>query len=248
MVHITGSGSEARIRLGRPSEIGLPSRRERRRRRNARTAAAAQHSHSRPRRVTRLTTQQRVVLAIASTALLGAVASVGVYANFSASASASHTASSSTITLALGSTGAVTNRMTVNATGLVPGDVYYRTVDLINSGGHNLSSINLTTSASPSSLLDTDATNGLQMVLQRCSVAWTESGSSPNFTDSCSGSTTSVLASRAVIGTTIALSNLTTTTAGNTDHLLLTMTFPSTAGNTFQGLTSGLTFAFNGVQ
>ena len=141
-----------------------------------------------------LTTQQRIVLAMASVALLVAVASVGVYANFSASASASHTASSATITLSLGNTGTVTNRLTVNTTGLVPGDVYYRSVDLTNGGGHNLTSINLTTTASPSSLLDTDATNGLQMVWQRCSVAWTESGSSPNFTDSCSGSTTTVLA------------------------------------------------------
>jgi spore coat-associated protein N len=198
--------------------------------------------------ITRLTTQQRIVLAVASTALLGTVASVGVYANFSTSATASHTASSSTITLSLGTTGAVTNRLTVNATNLVPSDVYYRSVDLINGGGHNLTSINLTTSASPSSLLDTDATNGLQMTWQRCSVAWTESGSSPNFTYTCSGTTTSVLASRAVIGTTLALSNLTAATAGNTDHLLLTMSFPSTAGNTFQGLTSGLTFTFNGVQ
>jgi spore coat-associated protein N len=195
-----------------------------------------------------LTIQQRVVLAIASTALLGAVASVGVYANFSSSASASHTASSATITLSLGTTGAVTNRMTVNATNLVPGDVYYRSVDLINSGGHNLTSINLTTSASPSSLLDTDATNGLQMVWQRCSVAWTEAGSSPNFTYTCGGTTTPVLASRPVIGSALALSNLTATTAGNTDHLLLTMSFPSAADDTFQGLSSGLTFSFNGTQ
>jgi spore coat-associated protein N len=243
MMYMTGRGSEARIRFGRRPALDLPERAERLRRREARgrtSTFSLRRFH--------VSTQQRVVLAVASTTVLIGVASVGVYANFSASATASHTAASSTITLALGSTGAVTNRMTVNATGLVPGDVYYRSVDLINSGGHNLSSINLTTTASPTSLLDTDATNGLQMVLQRCSVAWTEAGSSPNFTYSCSGSTTSVLATRAVIGTTIALSNLTTATAGNTDHLLLTMTFPSTAGNTFQGLTSGLTFMFNGVQ
>ena len=198
--------------------------------------------------IAQLTTQQRVVLAIASTALLGTVTSVGVYANFSASATATHTVSTASITLTLGSTGAVTNRLTVNAANLLPGDSYYRSVDLVNGGGHSLSSINLTTTASPSSLLDTDATNGLQMTWQRCSVPWTESGSSPNFTYSCSGSTSSVLASRAVIGTTIALANLTAATSGNTDHLLLTMTFPSTAGDTFQGLSSGLTFAFNGVQ
>ena len=70
-----------------------------------------------------------------------------------------------------GNTGAVTNRMTVNASNLLPGDTYYRSVDLINSGGTDLGSIDLTTTAAPSSLLDTDTTNGLQMTWQRCSVA-----------------------------------------------------------------------------
>ena len=159
---------------------------------------------------------------------------VGVYASFTARATATHTASTAQLTLSLGTTGSVTNRMTVNASGLVPGDICYRSADLINSGNRTLSAITLTTTASPSTALDTDVTNGLQMVLQRCSVAWTESGSSPNFSYSCSGATTSVLASRAVIGSAIALSNLTATATSTTDHLLLTMTFPSTASNTFE--------------
>ncbi len=192
--------------------------------------------------------QQRVVMALASFMVAVGLTGVGVYATFSTSATVSHSATAATITLALGTTGASTNRMNVSATGLEPGDIYYRSVDLINSGNKALSSINLTTSASPSSLLDTDTTNGLQMVLQRCSASWTEAGSTPNFTYSCSGSTQTVLASRAVIGTTIALSNLTATAVSTTDHLLLTMTFPSSAGNTFQGITSTLTFTFNGVQ
>jgi hypothetical protein len=51
-----------------------------------------------------------------------------------------------------------------------------------------------------------------------------------------------------VIGSALALSNLTTTTAGNTDNLLATLTFPSAAGNTFQGLSSTITFSFTGTQ
>ena len=98
-----------------------------------------------------------------------------------------------------------------------------------------------------SSLLDTDATNGLQMLLQRCSVAWTESGSSPNFTYTCSGATTSVLSTRAVIGAGLALTNMTATAVSTTDHLLLSMTLPSTADNTFQGQTSTISFTFNGA-
>jgi hypothetical protein len=37
-------------------------------------------------------------------------------------------------------------------------------------------------------------------------------------------------------------------TAGATDRLRLTLTFPGTAGATFQGLTSTLTYSFLGTQ
>lgn len=198
--------------------------------------------------VLRLSPTQRIVLAISSLMLAVGLTGMGVYATFTTTATASHTASSATLTLTLGATGASTNRLTVNATNLVPGDTYYRSFDLINGGTKALSSITLTTAASPSSLLDTDATNGLQMVIQRCSVAWTEAGTSPNFTYTCSGTTTTVLASRAIIGTNIALSNLTSTAISTTDKLMLSVNFPTAAGNTFQGLSSTISFTFTGNQ
>jgi hypothetical protein len=86
------------------------------------------------------------------------------------------------------------------------------------------------------------------MVIDKCSTSWTEAGSSPAFTYTCGGTTTSVLASRAVIGSSISLSNLGSTTAGATDHLRLTLTFPSGAGNTLQGLSSTISYAFTGTQ
>lgn len=195
----------------------------------------------------RLTLAQRLVLAAASLMLAVGLVGLGVYATFTTSATASHSASTATMSLQLGATGASTNRLTVNATGLVPGDTYYRSFDLTNVGSTALSAITLTTTASPSSLLDTDATNGLQIVIQRCSIAWNENGASPNFSYTCNGTTSTVLASRAVIGSSIALANLTTTAAGATDHLRLSVTLPAGAGNSFQGLTSTLSFNFNGV-
>jgi hypothetical protein len=122
-----------------------------------------------------------------------------------------------------------------------------RAFDLTNaSGNESLASITLTTTASPSSLLDTDATNGLQLVIDKCSVAWTESG--PPYTYTCGGTTTSVLTTRAVIGSTIALSNLAAVNPNNTDRLRATLSFPSGAGNTLQNLSSTITFTFNGTQ
>ena len=44
------------------------------------------------------------------------------------------------------------------------------------------------------------------------------------------------------------MAGLSALTAGQTDHLRLTLTFPSTAGATFQGLTSVLSYSFLGTQ
>jgi hypothetical protein len=138
--------------------------------------------------------------------------------------------------------------LNINATTVAPTDTIQRTVDLTSSGTIDMASITLTSTATTSSLLDTDATNGLQMVIQNCSQAWTESGSSPAFTYTCGGTTSSVVASRAVIGSNLTLNNLTATTAGNTDHLKFTLTLPSTADNTFQNKTSTISYAFTGTQ
>jgi len=186
---------------------------------------------------------------LATVALLGAAASIaglGTYATFTSTVSQSHTIASGTVTIALGATGASTNRLNIGASGLAPGDTIQRSVDLINSGSLDLASVTLTTTASPSSLLDTDATNGLQMVIDKCSQAWTESG--PPYTYTCGGTTSSVLASRAVIGSSLALSNLGSTTAGASDHLRVTLTLPSGAGNTFQNQSSTITYTFTGTQ
>jgi len=188
---------------------------------------------------------------LGSIAVLGAAASLaglGTFATFTSSTSASQAIQSGTVSITLGATGPA-NRLTIGASNVVPGDTIERAVDLVNNGGasaDNLSTIGLTTTAAPSSLLDTDATNGLQMVIDSCSVPWTEAG--PPYTYTCSGSTSSVLASRPVIGANIALSNLSSLTTGSTDHLRVTLTLPSAAGNTLQGLSSSISYTFVGTQ
>jgi spore coat-associated protein N len=187
---------------------------------------------------------------IATLAIVGAAASIaglGTYATFTSSTSQSHSISSGTVTIALGATGAATNRLNIGATGLAPGDTIQRSVDLTNSGSLDLASVTLTTTASPSSLLDTDATNGLQMVIDKCSQPWTESG--PPYTYSCGGSTTTLVSSRAVIGSGISLGgSLASLTSGGTDHLRVTLTLPSGAGNTLQNQSSTISYAFTGTQ
>jgi spore coat-associated protein N len=196
-------------------------------------------------------TMKRLIGTFAVIGVAAAMAGLGTFATFTSSTTASHTISSGTVSIALGATGASTNRLTVGASNVVPGDTIQRSADLINNGGasaDNLSSIVLTTTASPSSLLDTEATNGLQMVIEKCSAPWTEAGTAPAYTYTCSGTTTTVLSSRAVIGANMPLSNLSSLTTGSTDHLRVTLTLPTAAPNTMQGLTSTISYNFVGTQ
>lgn len=195
-----------------------------------------------------LSSIQKVLLTTVAVGSTAAFAGYGTFAAFTTSTAATSSVSSGTVNIAMGAAGSANNRLTVNASGIVPGDTIQRAVQLSNTGTQNLASVTLTSAASPSSLLDTDATNGLQLNIDACSVPWTEAGSAPAYTYTCSGTTTAVLASRAVVGSNIPLSNLSSLTAGTADNLRVTATLPSAAGNTFQGLTSTLTYTFTGVQ
>jgi predicted ribosomally synthesized peptide with SipW-like signal peptide len=190
----------------------------------------------------------KALLSVAAVSAAASIAGLGTFAAFTSSTSASTSVSSGTVTVGLGATGAATNRLNVNATAIAPGDTIQRSVDLINQGTLDFGSVSLTTTASPSSLLDTDAANGLQLTVDKCSTAWTEAGTAPAYTYTCGGTTSTVLASRPVIGSALALANLSSLTAGATDRLRVTMTLPSAAGNTFQNLSSTVSYAFTATQ
>jgi spore coat-associated protein N len=189
---------------------------------------------------------RKLLLTIAVLGATASIAGLGTFATFTSATSASHTVSSGTVAIALGATGASTNRLNVDATAIAPGDTVQRSVDLIDQGTLDLASVTLTTQATTSSVLDTDGINGLQMVIDKCSQAWTESG--PPYTYTCGGSTSTVLTSRTVIQSGVTLSNLSSLTAGNTDHLRVTLTFPSGAGNSFQNKSSTIQYTFTGTQ
>jgi predicted ribosomally synthesized peptide with SipW-like signal peptide len=188
----------------------------------------------------------KLVLSVALVMTAAAVVGVGTFAVFTDTASVSQATSSGTITLNPINASGANNRLSIGATNIAAGDTIQRAVDLKNTGDLALASITLTTTASPSSLLDTDATNGLQMVIDRCSVAWTESGGPP-YTYTCGGTTSTVLTSAAVIGTDRALSNL-SLTAGTDNFLRVTLTLPSSAPNTLQGQGSTIAYAFTATQ
>jgi len=194
---------------------------------------------------------KKLVATLALLSAAAAVAGLGTYATFTSTTSATQSAlTTGVVQIGLGASGPA-NRLTLGASGILPGDTMQRAVDLSNTasaGNDALASITLTTTASPSSALDTDATNGLQMTIDSCSQAWTESGTSPAYTYTCGGTTKSVLASRAVIGANLALSNLASLASATTDHLRVTLSLPQSAPNTMQNISDQLTFAFTGTQ
>jgi len=189
---------------------------------------------------------------LASAALLGAAAGaagLGTFGSFTSATSASTSISSGAVSIALGTANTAANRFNVAATGLVPGDTVQRAVNLSNAAGNQaLSSISLSTVATTSSKLDTDPTLGLQLKIDSCSTPWTESGTAPAYTYTCSGTTKSVLASRSVIGSALTLNNLSALAANNVDYLVATMTFPTAADNSFQSQSSVVNFTFTGTQ
>lgn len=187
---------------------------------------------------------------LASGALVAAAASVaglGTYGTFTSSTAATAAAGSGTVAIALGEAGTA-NRLAVASTDLVAGDTVQRAATLGNSGDQDLAAVTLTTAASTSSILDTEPVNGLQLAIDKCSVAWAEAGTTPAYTYTCAGTTSTVLASRPVIGANLALTNLASVTAGGTDHLRATLALPSAAGNTYQGKSSVVDFTFTGTQ
>ena len=193
------------------------------------------------------TTRGKVLASAAVVAAAAGVAGLGTFGSFTSTTSASTAVGSGTVEIALGTPGAA-NRLNVAASGVVPGDTIQRAVALSNNGNQNLSAVTLTTAASPSSLLDTDTTNGLQVKVEKCSNAWVEAGTAPAYTYTCTGTTSTVLAQRAVVGSNMALNNLGSTTAGATDNLRVTMSLPTAADNAFQNKSSVVSFAFTGTQ
>jgi spore coat-associated protein N len=190
----------------------------------------------------------KVLLSVSAIGAAAGIAGLGTFGSFSSTTSASQSVGAGRVVITLGATGAATNRLTVDAVGIVPGDTMQRSFDLVNSGDQALASISLTTTAATSSLLDQDATNGLQMTIDRCSVPWTESGATPAFTYSCSGTVANALPTRPVITTTAPLAGMAALSPGGTDHYRLTLTFPTSAPNSMQGLTSVIQYSLTGTQ
>ena len=194
---------------------------------------------------TRTRTARKVIGSLGIVGAAAAVAGLGTFGTFTDS-TAPLNASVNTGTLSITLNPANdTGTLSMAAAGFVPGDSLSRSVNLVNDGSAAFSSLSLnSTTTGAANTLTTDATNGLKLSVQSCSVPWTKPTAT---TYACSGTT------KTLINNMPAVSNNTLPTPaslapGATDHLVVTLALPTAAGNEFQGLSSALTLTFGGTQ
>jgi spore coat-associated protein N len=219
--------------------------------------------------------RRKIVLSIALLAAAAAALIGGAFATFTNTATAGpQTISSGSVKFATGPT----NDAGTGATNIVAGDSISREVDLNSTGATiALKEITLKFSASTSSLLDTDPTNGLQVSIQACSEAWkrTVVGSPPPaFEYTCTPGATVVKVNGAATAsvsslesTPAALTPLNSLATGGKDFLVFKLELPAaapgdlskiaacsgTSGGTastedLQGCTSTLLYTFQAAQ
>jgi hypothetical protein len=200
------------------------------------------------------TTTGKVLASLALVGTAAGVAGLGTYGAFVSTTEAQTKVGSGTVIMALGATDGAENRLNLAADGLVAGDIVQRAVKLSNAGTEDFAAITLATKAVPAAegaalpKLVTDRTHGLQLLIQSCSVAWTETGTSPAFSYKCEGETKTILKNQAVVLAAPVNLNLKALVAHQSDNLLVTMTLPATADKTFAGQDSGIGFTFTATQ
>jgi len=162
----------------------------------------------------------KILISLGAVGAAAAVAGLGTFGSFASTTSGSQAVAAGTVVIGLGTSG---GKIGVDASNIVPGDTIQRAVTLANSGTSDLAAVNLTTTASPSSLLDTDAVNGLRLKIDSCSLAWTAVAPTTAPTYTCGGTITTVLADKAVIGANTLIST-TAMSPLSTSFCLRTMT------------------------
>jgi hypothetical protein len=149
-----------------------------------------------------------------------------------------------TATITLGGS----SNLDIDTEDMNPGDVSMRVVTLDPDGSGDAGYVNLDVTATASSLLDTDTTNGLQLSIDVCDQAWDEtlqSGVPVNYT--CAGQQDVALADMPVIGNHQHLGFM-DVAPGHHNYLRLSFRLPGSADPSFENLSSTLRLVFELVQ
>ena len=189
-------------------------------------------------------TARKVLGSLGVLGAAAAVAGLGTFGTFTDSTTPISTeVASGTVDIDLANPGYAIPASTTN---FVPGDSMTRAVTLSNTGSAALSTVTLGVTATTSSVLNTDTTNGLQLQVRSCSQPWTQGGTAQSPTYTCAGTTTDRF-SGPVIGNRT-LTGLNSLNPSGTDYLTFSISLPTAADNTFQGKSSTLSLVFTGTQ
>ena len=133
---------------------------------------------------------------------------------------------------------------------MAPGDTVNRYIDLTNGGTLDGSTLTLGIAASPSNLLTTSGTNGLQVTINQCSIAWTSAGVCGGTTTSGALASTSALSLATAKNVALAAGSY---SAAAINHLQIVLSLPAGTevvsngtlpSGTIQGLTTAVTWTF----
>ena len=202
----------------------------------------------------RKVTLTSVGLGISGVAVVGGIGLISnsVFAGLTATAtSVPQSVTSQTLKLTQSASGS-TAGFSSSISNMAPDDIIYRYIDLKNEGSMNGTALTLRLADSASSTLTSNASIGLQVQIDECSVAW-------SVTYTCTGDTTSVLAATSANALTTADRSLTVASlaAGATSKLRIKLSIPTSSevttngslpATTVQGQTSNLTWTFTEAQ
>ena len=189
-------------------------------------------------------TARKVVGSLGVLGAAAAVAGLGTFGTFTDSSTPiAATIASGTLSIDVTQQGFT---VPVTTSNFVPGDSLTRAVNLVNDGSSALGSVSLASTVATPSILTTDTTNGLQLAVKKCSVAWTQGGTAQAPTYTCSGTETVLGSGPAVTNMTLSGGNA--LNAGGTHYLTFSVSLPTAADNTFQGKSASLSLTFTGTQ
>jgi len=202
----------------------------------------------------RKVTLTSVGLGISGVAVVGGIGLISnsVFAGLTATAtSVPQSVTSQTMKLTQSASGS-TAGFSSSISNMAPDDIIYRYIDLKNEGSMNGTALTLRLADSATSTLTSNASIGLQVQIDECSVAW-------SVTYTCTGDTTSVLAGTSANALTTADRSLTVASlaAGATSKLRIKLSIPTSSevttngslpATTVQGQTSNLTWTFTEAQ
>ncbi|TFV65287.1 UNVERIFIED_ORG: hypothetical protein E4P37_10290 [Bacillus sp. AZ43] len=190
----------------------------------------------------RRSTVTKAVASVGILAAAAAVAGLGSFGTFTDSTTPVQTnVDTGVLSISL-SPGASTATVPVTTGALLPGDSTSTPFDLINDGDVAWESVSVASWATRSSLLDSDRVHGLQLELESCASSWVADGASYSCADGAQQFYSGPIVNESELAGAYSLA------PGRVDHLLATISFPTTGGDRLTNLVTDLSFQFTAVQ